>query len=247
MGFSGNYSACKTKLSEVHAGSNGIHRRPTNVSELYMQKPNFNVLLVEDNPDDARVVELKIAESSDLKLETVERLSRAIERLQAENFDVVLLDLNLPDASGLEGQVKLRRLFQQLPLIVLTGIDDEELSIMALQRGAQDYLVKGVDQGRLICSIHYAIERMKFQGSQKFRDSRIDRNDPYQAKPYEALTEREKQVLKLLGTGCTNLEIAAQLSISVTTVKTHMSNILLKLSVADRTNAVIEALKQGLI
>ena len=234
---------------------------PAHTKEYDRTKTGFNILLVEDNATDALLIQSYI-KVTDFSLQTVETVSQALECLGSKDFDVVLLDLNLPDALGLESLIKLRHYVRVIPIVVLTAVDDKELGIMALQRGAQDYLVKGVDNGRLTESIRYAIERMLVRGQEESMANQhyydIDRTQTNfspvsvmerdrKVKQYQVLTERELQVLKLLGTGCSNQEIANRLAISVTTVKTHMGSILQKLLVSDRTNAVIAAHRQGLL
>ena len=235
----------KSSWSESRSHCNVIEMRPNQPSVC--PKP-FKILLVEDNSTDVFVVQSQIEDSRDFHLEAVERVSQAVERLKVEDIDVVLLDFNLPDSIGLEGLIELREHVQRVPVIVLTGIDDEQLGIMALQRGAQDYLIKGEDNARLLRSMRYAIERMKLHGAKDAKaQPGLDKVAGQQSNRREALTDRELEVLKLLGNGCTNQEIAQQLVISLATVKTHISNILQKLSVTDRTKAVIESLKRGLI
>jgi len=122
----------------------------------------IKVLLVEDNPGDARLLEEDLREvpGQEFELTHVERLEEASERLREEEYDVVLLDLSLPDSSGLD---TVKRTFNEaptMPIVVLTGLDDESLGLSAVREGAQDYLVKGQTQGRLLVrAIHYALER----------------------------------------------------------------------------------------
>jgi DNA-binding NarL/FixJ family response regulator len=229
------------------------------IQDSKKRKVQFNILLIEDNPTDTLLVQSHIEKLVDFSLQTVEVLSQGLESLNSHNFDVILLDLNLPDALGLEGLIKLRRHVQSIPIVVLTGVNDEQLGIMALQRGAQDYLIKGKDNGRLTKAIRYAIERMLVHG---IKNSTVDESyldvdttkqnsslieNERKARQQEVLTERELQVLKLLGKGCSNQEIAEHLLVSVNTVKTHIANVLHKLSVSDRTKAVLEAQHLGLI
>src|SRR5580700_8201974 len=120
------------------------------------------VLLVEDNPGDARLLAelLRETDAGQLKLEQVGRLDDALERLSRERFDLVLLDLSLPDEQGLNTLVKAHACAPKVPIVVLTGLDDEGLAVKAVRAGAQDYLVKGrVDGDLLVRSIRYATER----------------------------------------------------------------------------------------
>ncbi|MEW6635419.1 MAG: EAL domain-containing protein [Actinomycetota bacterium] len=122
------------------------------------------VLLVEDNPGDARLVEILLEEARVTGFEVVraERLLEALELLERRAFDVVLLDLTLPDSSGLETVDRMRAAVPQIPLVVLSGRDDEETALRAIKVGAEDYLVKGQGDGDLIArSIRYAIERKR--------------------------------------------------------------------------------------
>jgi DNA-binding response OmpR family regulator len=120
------------------------------------------VLLVEDNPGDARLVSLELSrESPDFAVTTVARLSDALARLRAGDVDVVLADLGLPDSFGLRTAQRLVEAAGDVPVLVLTGLDDEAMGLQALQHGAQDFLVKGRADGRAIGrAIRYALERL---------------------------------------------------------------------------------------
>jgi len=125
-------------------------------------RPPTRILLVEDNPGDARLLEeyLREAPLLDATMERVDRLEAARERLRGDLPDVVLLDLSLPDAHGMETVRQALECAPNVPIIVLTGLDDEGVALQAVQSGAQDYLIKGqVDPVLLARSIRYAIER----------------------------------------------------------------------------------------
>ena len=124
------------------------------------------VLLVEDNAGDARLLRELFSEASGFAhtLLHVERLSQALAVLKERRIDVVLLDLTLPDAVGLAGLDAIHTAHPLVPVIVLTGLSDEALTFTALQRGAQDYLLKGDVDARLITrSIRYALSRSESQ------------------------------------------------------------------------------------
>lgn len=124
----------------------------------------LRILLVEDNPGDARLVREALAESNVLRFELihVDRLSGALEHLQMGSFDLVLLDLGLPDSTGLTALIRAQIASPTVPIIVLTGTNNEELGMSAVRMGAQDYLVKGtVESNLLVRSMYYAIERTR--------------------------------------------------------------------------------------
>ena len=123
------------------------------------------ILLVEDNPADVRVIQTMLkGHSEEYPIVHVERLSEALSRLTQEEFAVVLLDLSLPDSTGLATIGPVRSQTPQVPIIVLTGLDDEEVGIKAVQEGAQDYLVKGqFIASAFMRTILYAIERQRLR------------------------------------------------------------------------------------
>jgi PAS domain S-box-containing protein len=129
-----------------------------------MERPLIKVLLIEDNPGDARLLQELLQEevSVHFQIGQVDRLSTGIEVLSQQLFDVILLDLSLPDSQDLETFVKLHQRASDVPIVVVTGITDETLAVRAVQKGAQDYLVKGqVSRDLLVRSIRYAIERKR--------------------------------------------------------------------------------------
>ncbi|MEO7387475.1 MAG: EAL domain-containing protein, partial [Gammaproteobacteria bacterium] len=124
----------------------------------------MKLLLVEDNPADADFLaaSLRRQRAGDVELVNVATLALATEQLTLDTFDVVLLDLHLPDGSGLQCLDAIQAVNNEIPIVVLSGQDDEEFAVSILNKGAQDYLVKWEGQGRTILrSIRYAIERKK--------------------------------------------------------------------------------------
>src|ERR1039457_2126457 len=123
---------------------------------------NLRLLLVEDNPGDAELLVemLPIGGTTLYDVKCVARLSVALECVVAEHFDIVLLDLGLPDSDGLATLRTMRQQVAKLPIVVLTGNKDEQMGLDAIKEGAQDYLVKGQTEKNLLTrSINYAVER----------------------------------------------------------------------------------------
>ncbi|HLI10851.1 MAG TPA: ATP-binding protein [Alphaproteobacteria bacterium] len=124
----------------------------------------IRVLLVEDNQGDARLTCELLSEAGEPRIEVchVDCLNDALDRIGAESFDAVLLDLTLRDASGLDTVARVLQRAPHLPIIVLSGLNDEQTAVDALANGAQDYLVKGQGDGFLISrAVRYAIERKR--------------------------------------------------------------------------------------
>ncbi len=129
---------------------------------------SLHVLLVEDNPDDACLIRRTLLRAGKQlwKVVQVERLSEAIaiyqdyQAIATQAFDVVLLDLRLPDSDGLNTVVQFRNTIPNIPIVVLTASDDEDLALKAIRMGAQDYLVKDTTTiQQLLKAVRFAIER----------------------------------------------------------------------------------------
>jgi two-component system, cell cycle sensor histidine kinase and response regulator CckA len=134
----------------------------------------IKILLIEDNPGDVLLLQETLSDITFVELELVhvERLAHALKRLQLEDFDVILLDLVLPDSDGLDTFVQIQSQTPATPIVVLTGMADETLAMSAMKAGAQDYLVKGQVSGSdlLLRSIRYAIERKRIEATIQQRE-----------------------------------------------------------------------------
>ena len=148
----------------------------------------IKIILVEDNPGDTFLIkqELKQLGNRQLQVTHFEFLEEAINSLHTNDFDAVLLDLSLPDSQGLDTLLSLEEEAPGLPVIVLTGLDDETIAIKAVRQGAQDYLVKGEFNGQLLIrSIYYAIERKRLEKDLKQRTIELAQvNEELQAFSY---------------------------------------------------------------
>ncbi len=135
----------------------------------------IDVLLVEDNPVDARMITAQLrAPSAMLRCRHVTRLAEALEHLKTERLDVVLLDLNLDDSCGYETFHRVRQAAPKAAILVLSGSDDENLAIRTVREGAQDYLVKGSFDGRLLLrAIRYAIERKRTEEALRHSETTV--------------------------------------------------------------------------
>lgn len=154
--------------------------------------------------------------------------------------DVLLMDLRMPQMGGVEAIRAIRAEWPEARVIVLTTYDGDEDIFRALQVGAKGYLLKDTPREALleaIQTVHAGRKHIPPEVAAKLAE-RITS---------EALTEREREVLQLIVAGQSNKEIGASLSISEGAVKVHVNNLLGKLGVSDRTQAVTEALRRGLV
>ena len=142
-----------------------------------MEARETRVLVVEDNQGDAGLVRFALRAESGAEhsftAEQVVRLQDALQSLKEKSFDLVLLDLSLPDAQGLDTLARVREAAPDLPIVIMTGLNDESMAVEAVRRGAQDYLVKGqADSRAVIRAILYAIERKRIEVQLKMQRAR---------------------------------------------------------------------------
>ena len=172
----------------------------------------------------------------------------ALEGVRALAPDVVLMDLVMPDMNGIEATRRIKAEAPQTRILALTSFSTDDLVFPALKAGAMGYLLKDADSKDLVRSIrqaHRGKSSLHPIIARKVLDGLCEAQRP-RTKP-ESLTGREQEVLELLTHGLTNQQIAAELAVSQATVRTHVSNILAKLHTANRVQAVLHAIKSGLV
>jgi len=199
--------------------------------------------------DDHSVVRqgLRMFLSLDPDLEVVGEASNgqeAIEMVEKLNPDVVLMDLLMPVMDGITATQIIRRDFSQSEVVALTSVLEDASVVNAVRAGAIGYLLKDTQADEL-CRAIKAAAAGQVQLSPRAAE-RLMREIRAPESP-EKLTERETEVLRLLASGMANKEIALEMHISETTVKTHVSNILMKLGVPSRTQAALYAVRIGLV
>ena len=189
--------------------------------------------------------------------DSIRVVAEAIDGVQAVKIipevkpDVVLLDMRMPGMSGLDVLNALGASNQLPPTIILTTFDDEQLVLSGLKAGARGYLLKDVSLDQLVDAVKVVaaggslvapmVTQRLLSGLERMQNdfTSLDRPDP--------LTERETEILRLMAGGYSNKEIANSLGVAEGTVKNHVSNILSKLGVRDRTRAVLKAFELGIV
>ena len=164
----------------------------------------------------------------------------AVRMFESLQPDLTLMDLRLPDRSGVEAIRTIRAISPKAKIIVLTTYEGDEDIHQALDAGARGYIIKGMQHDALVKALQrvHAGQRYLPQVVTEALSSRI---------PGSHLSQREQEVLQLMFAGKSNREIAEELLIKEATVKSHVSVILMRLDVSDRTQAVVEGLKRGLV
>ena len=163
--------------------------------------------------------------------------------------DVVLMDLVMPGMDGVEATRKVKDISPRTQIIILTSFHEDEHIFPALQAGAISYLLKDVKAAELVEAIRKASkgEATLHPRVASRLIKQFSRGEPDRSTPFTELTEREVEVLTLIARGFTNQKIADELVISIGTVKGHVSNILSKLHLADRTQAAVYAWQEGIV
>ncbi len=172
----------------------------------------------------------------------------AVERARELQPNVILMDLRMPEMDGVEAMRRIRDQDPEVKFIVLTTFDSDEYIFDAIEAGAKGYLLKDASREDLFQAVR-AVHRGESLITPAVTARILDRFTQLsrQASPTDLLSEREVEVLQLISRGAANKEIGASLSISESTVKTHVANIFNKLEVNDRTDAVTQALQRGII
>lgn len=158
--------------------------------------------------------------------------------------DIVLMDLIMPVMDGIIATSRIRRQYPDVEVIALTSVLDDGSIFGAIRAGAIGYLLKDTKADKLIYAVKSAVAGQVQLSPQVAK--RLLKEVDFPEMP-EPLTDRESEILRMLASGCSNKEIARDLNIGEKTVKTHVSSILSKLGVTSRTQAVVYALKTGLI
>ena len=214
----------------------------------------IRLLLADDHAIVRRGLQLFLKTQPDFELVGEAATGQEVlERVAELQPDIVLMDLHMPVVNGIEATRQIKASHPAVKVIVLTSFSDHDHVLPAVKAGARGYLLKDIEPDELAKSIrqvyagkvelHPDVAGLLLEQIANPEDSAPERN----ATPFDELTAREREVLQLIASGLTNREIAEALFITEKTVKTHVSHILGKLGLSDRTQAAILAVKHGLI
>ncbi len=175
--------------------------------------------------------------------------SEAMELAEQKQPDLILMDLKMPGVNGIEATRRIRAKFPEMKILVLTTYDEDEWVFDAIRAGASGYLLKDTPRQKIVEAIRGTMEGKSFVDP-SVAGKMMAQISSNQKQPIsilaEKLTERELDVLRLIAKGFNNADIAGQLHLSEGTVRNHVSSILEKLTVSDRTQAAVIAIQHGM-
>lgn len=205
----------------------------------------IKLLLVEDHHIVRRglVFFLKTREEFEIVGEA-ENGEDALTFVQTKRPDVVLMDLSMPKMDGIEATKQIKQYDETIKILILSSFSEQDYVLPALEAGADGYQLKEVQPEQLVASI-IAVHEGNTNFHPKVTPALLRRSVVKKENPFSMLTKREQEVLREIAKGRSNKEIAAVLHITEQTVKTHVSNVLAKLEVDDRTQAALYAVKHG--
>lgn len=207
------------------------------------------VLLAEDQALVAQGLKLMIETDPELKVTGEARNGvEALKLCEKQWFDIAVLDIRMPEKDGLETAREIRKRWPDMKILMLTTFNDDEYALEALRLGANGYMLKDADAETLIRSIKSCLSGgLQIQGEVAAKVvPRLIHKDEKPKNNFD-LTPREIDILKLVGEGKNNKEISEELALSVGTVKNHISQLLDKLNLRDRTQLAIFAIRNNFV
>ncbi|PFS61813.1 DNA-binding response regulator [Bacillus cereus] len=203
----------------------------------------IKLLLVEDHHIVRRglVFFLKTREEFEI-IGEAENGEEALTFVQTKRPDIVLMDLSMPKMDGIEATKRIKQYDETIKILILSSFSEQDYVLPALEAGADGYQLKEVRPEQLVASI-IAVQEGNANFHPKVTPALLGRSSVKKENPFSMLTKREQEVLREIAKGRSNKEIAAALHITEQTVKTHVSNVLAKLEVDDRTQAALYAVK----
>ncbi|KIL45533.1 response regulator transcription factor [Jeotgalibacillus campisalis] len=212
---------------------------------------NLNILLVEDQAIVRQGLKIILEQDPSIRVaHEAENGRKAIEILQNHIVDVILMDIRMPVMNGIEATREIKKQWPAIKVLILTTFNDEEYAMQALKEGANGFLLKTSESAKLLDAIYSCMN-----GGLTIHDEvaakvmprllqRTKKENP--SKATHPFSSRELAIIKLVGEGQTNREIAEKLYLSVGTVKNHLTLILQKLDLRDRTQLAIYAVRNEL-
>jgi two-component system invasion response regulator UvrY len=196
----------------------------------------MRIMLVDDHPIVRRgVTDILAGAFPQSTIEQVGSGGEALALARSHDWDIIILDLTLPDGSGLDVLKRIREMQARLPVLILSMHTADQFARRAIAAGASGYLTKDTADEELVAAVTRVIRGGKYFGPEVLEHVVIGLHPDRDERPHERLSDREYQVLRMIGSGKTVSEIAAELTLSVKTISTYRARVLEKMDM--RTNA----------
>jgi len=218
-----------------------------------MSGEKIKLLIADDHPFFRQGISLFLDDTSEIEIKAeADNGKIALDTIKKDNdFDVILMDLQMPEMDGIEATDQIKSEYPSIKVLILTSFNSWNKVYEALKAGADGYIMKDSKPDELVAAIKAVNTGGVYYGAEVAEQllKRVNQtsSEAENEELIEPLTDRELEVLALLGRGLSNQEIADELVVSIKTVKTHVSNILAKLEVDSRTQAAVFAIRKGLI
>lgn len=215
--------------------------------EKRIEVANMRILLVDDHPLFCDAMAMTVSEIfCDPEITTATTLLEALEALTSHNkFELIVLDLNLPDVDGIDGLIRLRTVSPQSKIVVVSSLSENRITASVLEAGAMGFVAKNSSRNVLLGAFRKVTDGEIYTPSDFHKPVKTAMDEEYHQimRRLKSLTPQQANILALICEGKLNKQIAYELSIVETTVKAHLTAILRKLGVQNRTQAVLFAKK----
>lgn len=210
----------------------------------------FHVMLVEDQEIVRQGLRMILEQDEHIRVSCeASNGIEAMEKIAAHRVDVIFMDIRMPDMNGIEATRKIKKQYPEIYIVMLTTFNDDDYALEALNEGASGFLLKTSDGSKLIEAVYSVMNGglvLHDEVSAKVVPKLLEQTKKTVSTMDIGLTDREKAITRQIGQGKTNKEIAAELHLSVGTVKNHISVILQKTDSRDRTQLAIYAVKHDI-
>ena len=216
-------------------------------AETFTRSAGLRIMLVDDHPIVRRGLrDILIDAFAGATIHEVGSGREAIASLQLHSWSVMILDLSLPDCSGLDVLKRVRELRPRLPILILSMHAADQFARRAIAAGASGYLTKDAADAELVTAVSKLTRGGKYFGAEVLERVALALHPDREDRPHERLSDREYQVLRMIGSGKTVSEIATELSLSVKTVSTYRARVLEKMKMRTNAELTYYAVRHGL-
>ena len=208
----------------------------------------IHILVADDHAVVRRGIKETLVDASDMfRVEEAGTAPEVLERVRGQTWDLLILDLNLPGRGGLDLLADIRHDRPRLPVLVLSMYPEDQFAVRALRAGANGYLNKESAAEELVTAVNKIVKGGRYVSDALAERLAISVGPDADRAPHEALSDREFQVLRLIGSGRTVSQIAEELSLSVKTISTYRTRILVKMGMATNAELTVYAVRTGLV